>query len=189
MSRSSDALIVCQYSDTSGSSVHRRTTTLSGKPSNGDSCSTTLPSVDSPSVMISSTASCPDARNDISMPCKRSVTSAICLHTGVNPLGSIFSSSSAAAKLAPPSRSWPTVTGSGCLFSNRTSIGQPAASARRNISRMLACTSSHREHCSNLLTPRGLVRNTWPSNLSILRELSTMAKHFPRSRLLRRAAS
>ena len=121
---------------TDGSFVHIRTIIFKGKRSAVFNTSTTLPSVASPSVKRTNSATCFDSTNAFSIPRILSITVRICLHNGVCPIGCVFKSSSTSTKEGDESiaTSFPSLfegaepISTTCpLLSSRISVGNPVA--------------------------------------------------------------
>mmetsp|Transcript_45239 Transcript_45239/g.76221 ORF Transcript_45239/g.76221 Transcript_45239/m.76221 type:complete len:237 (-) Transcript_45239:194-904(-) len=86
-SSSSSASMSFQYRTIASSSVHSRTTTHTGSCSKGRMTSVRSPSVDTPSVAITTTAFFPLLRNSSACARTLAVTCRICSHIGVLPAG------------------------------------------------------------------------------------------------------
>lgn len=140
-----------QYRSTCSSSVHSRTDTNTGRLANGRKAVTISPSLDSPSVAITSIAIWPSARNCGAIALIWAVMSRMWRHNGVPPPGWDSNARKSLAFPAPLSLR-PTTIGGNSLR-NRNSAGCLAASANSQWNLVISTNSAHRDPRSSLSIP------------------------------------
>mmetsp|Transcript_22478 Transcript_22478/g.60801 ORF Transcript_22478/g.60801 Transcript_22478/m.60801 type:complete len:232 (-) Transcript_22478:101-796(-) len=175
-----------QNSITWSSSVHRRTTTHTGRRAKGCMCAARSPSLGKPSVTIVTTTCWPVARSCGSIEAIAAATSCTCWQSGVAPEGPALNDAWTCWTSPAPSTTTFCLPVRGALR-NRNSVGARRAAASPAWNSTMSTTSCQRLQLTRDSLPEDATTRRCPSGICMLPELSTIQKR--RANVVRVASS